>query len=246
MTSELEYPGAFKRPDQGPPVKRVQEWLCLHGLWIKIDGDFGPATQLAMKQYQAAEGLPSTGVLDPMTWDHLVAPLRAALAPIPPSGRTLGQLTVAWASQQLASKPREIPPNSGAFVRTYMKGHEGKDWPWCAGFATFCLEKAASALGVSLPIKTSFSCDELAWSAKAAGILLREPGAADRSRISPGSLFVVRKSPNDWSHTGIVVEAGAEAFRTIEGNTNDAGSANGDGVYQRVRKFGASDFILFH
>ena len=38
-----------------------------------------------------------------------------------------------------------------------------------------------------------------------------------------------------YQHTGIVAEVCGEAIRTIEGNSNDDGSANGERVVQRYR-----------
>ena len=41
-------PLAQGAPDQ-PNVRRVQEWLSLHGNGVLIDGDFGPATERAAR-----------------------------------------------------------------------------------------------------------------------------------------------------------------------------------------------------
>jgi hypothetical protein len=247
MAPELEYPGEMKRGSVGPSAKKVQEWLSLHGFHLKIDSDFGAATESAVRQFQGAQGLQVDGVVGPATFDRLTSPMRSALAPIAVNGRTLGGMVAAWARQQLASVPREVGgPNRGPWVRLYMKGHDGEEFLWCAGFACFCLEKAVESLGVAPPIKSSDSCDELAGAARTAGILLENPAPADRGRITAGSLFLVRKTPTDWVHTGIVVEPGPEAFQTIEGNTNDDGSSNGDGAYKRTRAFGRGniDFVL--
>lgn len=40
--------------------------------WYGVDGDFGPATELAVRNYQASAGLPVTGVIDPATWAALL------------------------------------------------------------------------------------------------------------------------------------------------------------------------------
>ena len=41
-------------------------------------------------------------------------------------------------------------------------------------------------------------------------------------------------------HAGIVTSVGSTKFATIEGNTNNDGSANGDGVYARERSYNFS------
>jgi hypothetical protein len=35
-------------------VRRVQEWLCLHGFAVAIDNDFGDATEKAVKRFNGS------------------------------------------------------------------------------------------------------------------------------------------------------------------------------------------------
>jgi Putative peptidoglycan binding domain len=233
-----------RRGDKHGQVPLIQEWLCLQGGHVKIDGDFGPATEAAVKAFQTQLQLPATGVVDDPTFDHLVAPMRAALAPLASQGRSCGELAVACAQQHLHQHPREIGgQNKGPWVRLYMQGHQGTEWAWCAGFACFCLTQACQSLGMSLPIEPSFSCDSLAASAKKRGIFLPAPSAIDRTKITPGSFFLVRRSSTDWTHTGIVVQAEREIITTIEGNTNDDGSREGYEVCARTRGYADMDFV---
>jgi hypothetical protein len=64
-----------------------------------------------------------------------------------------------------------------------------------------------------------------------------------RDKAGPGSFFLVRNAPTDWTHTGIVVNASDETFKTIEGNTNDDGSREGYEVCARTRGYSNMDFI---
>jgi hypothetical protein len=125
-----------------------------------------------------------------------------------------------------------------------MDGNEGPDWPWCAGFAGFILKQACRALQTPPPFKTSVSCDVLAEEAQKKGIFLPEAEAKKRELITPGSLFLVRRTPTDWVHTGIVVKAGEAVFQAIEGNTNDEGSREGYEVCKRTRGYEKKDFII--
>jgi len=237
--NDLGLDKSLQRGDKDGQVKLIQEWLSLHGEHVGIDGDFGPATQSAVKDFQNKVGLPSTGIVDANTFEQLIAPMRAALQPIPANSRSLRDLVVAYAQQHLVQHPREVGgQNMGPWVRLYMNGKEGIPWAWCAGFVCFCLKKACETLGEQLPIRPSFSVDELATSAKQKGrfVAQNEAGA--------GSFFLVRKSPTDWTHIGIVVSTAAESFRTIEGNTNDDGSREGYEVCARSRAYGKTDFIL--
>jgi putative chitinase len=52
-------------------VERLQTILARRGYLIGIDGDFGPATELAVKSFQVLKSLPSSGVVDPATWAAL-------------------------------------------------------------------------------------------------------------------------------------------------------------------------------
>jgi hypothetical protein len=228
----------LKRGDGGGQVKLVQEWLSLHDERVAIDGDFGPATEAAVQAFQGRVSLPATGVVDQSTFSHLIAPMVKALQALPVAGRSLGELVVAYARQHLDQHPVEVGgQNKGPWVRLYMDGHEGDAWPWCAGFACFCLKQACGSLGRNLPVAPSFSVDELAASAKSKGCFV------GREEIGPGGLFLVRSTPTDWTHTGIVVATDTELFRTIEGNTNDDGSREGYEVCARRRGYQKMDFI---
>jgi peptidoglycan hydrolase-like protein with peptidoglycan-binding domain len=243
--NELELQAAVSRGDNGDDVRRVQEWLCLDGYAVKLDGDFGPATEAAVRSFQSDNGLAVDGVVSLDTFARLVAPMQAALRPIAVDGQSLGALVVAYAAQHLAQRPREVGgDNCGPWVRLYMAGHDGKEWCWCAGFACFCLKQAAAALGVPPPIASSFSCDTLGTAAKQAGTLLDGGDAATAARLAQGSFLLVRRpTGGGWHHTGIVTATQAEICSTIEGNSNDDGSRNGYEVVAHTRGYPNLDFI---
>jgi len=244
MMNDIELLKPSKRGDKGGQVRLIQEWLCLHGHHISIDNDFGPATETAVKEFQVRKELGASGVVDNDTFARLVAPMRAALEPIPRESQSLGELVVDYGQRHLQQHPREIGgQNKGPWVRLYMDGNEGTQWAWCAGFVCYLLKQAANTLGVSLPITPSFSCDALAASAKGKGRFLSESSGVTSGEISPGSVFLVRKTSTDWTHTGIVTRAEAEVVRTIEGNTNDDGSREGYEVCARTRGYAGKDFI---
>jgi hypothetical protein len=242
--SELDLLAETRRGDQGAAVKRVQEWLCLQDFGVKIDSSFGAATEAAVKAFQDSEGITVDGIVGSQTWSRLVAPMQAALAPIPAQGRGLGAMVVAYATQHLQQAAREVGgDNCGPWVRLYMDGHEGRQWRWCAGFACFCVRQACDALDVNVPITTSFSCDLLVARNEHSGLFLDGDAADIARRVTPGCLFVVRHDSGDWTHTGIVSRVDLESFGTIEGNSNDEGSPNGYEVVARTRAFIERDFI---
>lgn len=254
IREELQFPGSLRRGARSKRVRFVQECLALDptiGTTLRIDGDFGPGTEAAIMRFQSAKGLTACGVVDADTHTALTLPFLRALAPIDPRGRSLGELAVAYAYQHLAEHPLEVGgQNKGPWVRLYMQGMESL---WCAAFVCFLINQAADTLGVDPPVETTFSCDVLAARGRAAGIFLSEQDLADeparRASITPGSIFLSRRVPGDWTHTGLITnaslhEAGdAEFFDTIEGNTNDDGHRDGYEVCARIRGFTSRDFI---
>ena len=56
----------LKRGSRGALVKELQEFLG-----ITADGDFGPGTERAVKDWQGKNGLVSDGIVGPKTWDEM-------------------------------------------------------------------------------------------------------------------------------------------------------------------------------
>ncbi len=240
--SELKLDRSYRLGSRGKKVKWIQEWLSLNGIGVVPDGDFGPATDLAVKVFQERHDLAPSGVVGRETYALLIAPMRFVLEPISPR-RSLRATVVAYARRHLRKRPLEIGgQNRGPWVRLYMNGNEGTEWAWCAGFACFVLQQACDTLGVRMPIVPSFSCDSLAASAKKNDRFLSER-RLDRSLVKPGMLFLNRRTATDWTHTGIVVKATDKVFMTVEGNTNGEGGREGYEVCQRIRGYRKKDFI---
>jgi len=245
--SDVELDRVYKRGDQGPKVKLIQEWLSLQGVKVKLDGDFGPATEGAVKAFQQQSGLAQDGVVGPITFATLIQPMTDAMQTLPIGDGDLGGVIVLYARRHLQSHPHEVGgENMGPWVRMYMRGMEGPAARWCAGFVCAVIQQACETVGAPLPVQPSFSCDDLATGAKQRGIFLAGGTGLDHSPLTPGSLFLNRRTPTDWFHTGIVTQVDNESFQTIEGNTNEGGSAEGFEVCQRVRAYGARDFVLIH
>ncbi len=242
---DLQLDARKKVGSKGVTVKLIQGWLCYHGFKVVVDGGYGKATAAQVRHFQRAKGLRPTGVVDDATWRALIRPMLMALSPIA-GNRPLGPLVVAYARQHLAQHPiEEGGQNAGPWVRLYTQGREGDTFPWCAGFSTFCLSQACETLGVAMPIPRTLSCDDMAR--HAGGRLLAQPPPSQRARITPGSFFLrlaAKGEPFKYGHTGIVVEADGDTFKSIEGNTNDDGSFEGYEVCARERGYPNIDFIV--
>jgi hypothetical protein len=108
----------------------------------------------------------------------------------------------------------------------YSPAVPGLEWsqgqPWCATFASWVAMQAACA---DLYPRTA-SCDVAAEWFKQHGRWSAYPALGAQ---------VFFGTPDDLTHTGIVVSFDDTFVRSVEGNTNDTGSAQGDGVYENQR-----------
>ncbi|UFH54606.1 peptidoglycan-binding protein [Spirosoma sp. KNUC1025] len=239
-------------------VRKIQSWLTLFSIInpaaataTGIDGDFGKATEKAVKNFQEVKGLTQTGIVDEETFSLLTAPMRNAFTK-QSTGPDLRQLIVNTAKNHLPSHPFELvinqQPNSGPWVRAYMDGNEGADWLWCMGFVQSIIDQAASAQGKDFRklMPQSYSCDTVGTTGLEKGILFRHTQIRNNpSLVKPGDIFLLQRSPNDWTHTGIITAVEDDLFETVEGNTNDGGSSNGNAVLKRMRNFRKSKLDVF-
>jgi len=99
-------------------------------------------------------------------------------------------------------------------------------WAWCAFFVMLCLEEK----GINIP--TSGSCVRF-W---------EKNEARQTEDIKVGYIVVWEKyedgQPTRKGHIGIVTEAGSNHFKSIEGNTNRQGHAEGEVVREQVHGYG--------
>lgn len=236
----------IKRGDKGKEVKLIQEWLNLHGIFVDIDGVFGPATETAVKRFQREHAhLGMDGVVDEQTMASLAWPLERAMKQVPPQ-TAVGLTIVEVARRHLYEHPREIGgPNAGPWVRAYCAGNDGPKWLWCAGFVCTVLEQAYKAHDQKPPFPQTYSCDAIAKMSSTKMVCVGGGEQAIDKKLRAGSIFLIRKSPTDWIHAGIVTRFGTgEIFETIEGNSNDEGSRNGHEVCARIRSYSQRiDFI---
>jgi len=123
---------------------------------------------------------------------------------------------------------REGPGNSGAVVDEILAtvGLEGSRAPWCAAWVVYVGDKAfgkqanpfpRSAWSPAFVVKPTWDRGKGAT-----------PGPADAFGIYFQSLRRV-------AHTGLIERIEGKMAVTIEGNTNDNGSRDGDGVYRKRR-----------
>lgn len=133
IRDEVVFAGTLDTGSRGIAVKRVQEWLNLHGFGLVTDADYGPITADAVIRFQVHAGLPGNGVVDAATFSRLVQPMVAVLNRNIQSAPTLNEAVLDFARAHLEQHPREMGgQNRGPWVRLYMRGQDGPPWAWCA------------------------------------------------------------------------------------------------------------------
>ncbi|MFC2107549.1 peptidoglycan-binding protein [Bacteroidota bacterium] len=245
--NELKLSQAIKLGDTGPDVSKIQEWLNLQynskntpATAIKIDGIYGPQTQNAILEFQENNNLRQTGIVDTTTFFLLSKPLYDAFNYKPVNTENISELIVMFARKHLKCRPRELNKrNNGPWVRSYMNGNEGQNYPWCMGFAQTILDQAYSCINKKFTevIPKSISCTEVGnYGLKNNKLIRNTEIKSNLHKIKPGSLILKSISKNQWSHTGIIISINQQKIETIEGNTNKDGSSEGYTVCQHKRK----------
>jgi peptidoglycan hydrolase-like protein with peptidoglycan-binding domain len=239
-------------------VEKIQSWLNLFamqnpnaGTATGIDGDFGPATEKAVMNFQKTKNLSQTGIVDQVLFDLLTSPMKKAFEGNV-TGNNLREFVVNLAKNHLVNHPLELvidqQSNMGPWVRAYMDGHEGTPWFWCMGFVQMIIDQAASLQGKNFKtlMPLTYSCDTVGTTGLQKKILTRFQTARNNpSLIKAGDIFLLQKSSNDWIHTGIVTAIHGDVIETIEGNTNSGGSHNGNAVMNRIRNYKQSKLDFF-
>lgn len=214
----------------------------------------------AVATFQAAKGLGADGKLGPNT---LAAMRTAAPKPDPADCGSLGNKNsvskaasalILTAFAEADKKVREVGKNAGPDVERYQKAVGlSKGSPWCAAFVSWCY--MASKRLTKAPGWCSGSAVSLYQTAGRSKTAVRvTPLDADfQSKVKPGMIWsraqdaeaasAARKGVWCQGHTGIVVQTHALGFDTVEGNTNAAGSREGDGVYRKTHKWADADII---
>jgi hypothetical protein len=112
----LGYP-TLRRGARGDLVVWAQQHLVSAGFPVKVDGGLGTNTRAALLRFQAAKGVPQTGMVDASTWPALLHYAATAVAwgrKAGSSARTAGAATAGSASRpasaSIPARAREIPP----------------------------------------------------------------------------------------------------------------------------------------
>ncbi len=195
----------------------------------------------AVATFQSAKGLTADGKLGPGTFAKMVPP-----APAKPIEGAAGAL-VESCHVELRKGVKEVGgANCGPDVEKYQKSvGVAKGGPWCAAFVAWNI---MNSRGLQKPPSWCSGSVATQWhqASKRVGpegrTTPQEPGF--QKKVQPGWIWCRAKDPvgakecrsGTWvqGHTGVVVKVDEKGWTTIEGNTNAAGSRDGDGVYLKT------------
>lgn len=136
---------------------------------------------------------------------------------------------------------RESGRNSGATIRKYQEATnlDERGFAWCAAFVDWCimewLTDAEAVKWLGLKVRTPEE-----WRPKTALAWGFLNWAKDRPNTTEVLMPSAKAQAGDivmftFSHVGIVISDNGRTIQTVEGNTNEEGSREGDGVYYRTR-----------
>lgn len=235
----MQYPGSPIKigSKNGEAVKAIKEQLNIRGYGTLDENNpiFGSATDTMVRYFQKNKLLLVDGVVGELTWERLFDEPVGNV----PNAHVIREAAIQIAETQLAVRER-TGKNDGEEVESYLKAVGlGKGYAWCAAFVYWCYEKAAAALGVPNPL------------VKTGGVLkhlqLTKGTKVKANKLTPqrGDIFFMNFG-NGSGHEGMVTKVVGNKVFTIEGNTNDGGSREGDGVYNRSRTISSiEEFVRY-
>lgn len=116
--------------------------------------------------------------------------------------------------------------NDGQRVEEYLRTvNMPKGNAWCAAFVKWCLQQCDIPNNVTAWAPTAANPKNIVYKH---GSFLKQ--------YEPGDVFTIYSYKlNRVAHTGFVHRIDGNSVTTVEGNTNNNGSREGDGVYIRTR-----------
>ncbi len=119
--------------------------------------------------------------------------------------------------------------NDGVKVEEYLRTTGlGKGYPWCAAFVYWNFIQLGYTVDIEYPAWTpSYFTEER---------VIYTRGEGFKCQPMPGDVIgIYFRSKGRIAHVGFIYEITDKYYITIEGNTNSAGSREGDGVMKKYR-----------
>lgn len=145
---------------------------------------------------------------------------------------------------------KEVPKgsNKGPEVSKYLQSVGlGPGLPWCAAFVYYIFDQLAKQLGTTNPLpKTGGVMNHWGKAGQDTKITI-DQARSNPNLVRPGQVFIMTRPGKGLGHTGIIVSVDPQkkTMTTIEGNTNDQLSGEGDRVGTNVRKLDQGTLVGF-
>jgi len=156
-----------------------------------------------------------------------------------PDPSTAGEVFAGVLAGNKNSKEEPKGSNTGSMVNQYLSSVGLKPGlPWCAAFVYYIFDQVTRRLHVKNQLPKTGGVMNM-WNSSDPALRISIAGAkANPSLIKPGQIFIMSRPGKGLGHTGIVigVDVNKREFLTIEGNTNDQQSGEGDRVGINRRK----------
>lgn len=196
------------------------------------DGQFGPYTENAVRRFQKENGLVVDGCVGPITW--------AALMPKYAAAESLRRSTTNPAIYMFLNVCRKYigmreddGPNRSKLIDAWVRelGLEPSDrLSWCLIAIQHHVKETCDILSIKdlLVPNTAGVMD----------LFNRVPNAWKFGPMDgiAGDLMVMDFG-SGHGHIGVIQEYHGGVYETLEWNTNDSGSREGDGGYEKKRKY---------
>jgi CHAP domain/Putative peptidoglycan binding domain len=238
----MKYPGRIIKEGESNTaiVKAIQKKLTeLNIGGLQGTGVYGVKTKNAVKLFQAmhmdqnGNPLEVDGQVGSVTWATLFGIDTIVVTDTAPN--VLLTEAVNAAVKQLGVMEEPPGSNKGPVVNQYLAS---VGLPpglfWCAAFVYWCFDKASLTLNKKNPlVKTGHVMTH--WNKTTGKKITTDEAMNKPSLIKPGHIFIMNTGGSS-GHTGIVEKVEGGFVHTIEGNSNNAGSRNGIGVFRLQRK----------
>lgn len=156
-----------------------------------------------------------------------------------PDPSTAGEVFAGVLAGNKNAKEEPKGSNTGSMVNQYLSSVGLKPGlPWCAAFVYYIFDQVTKRLRVKNQLPKTGGVMNM-WNSSDSALRISIADAkANPALIKPGQIFIMSRPGKGLGHTGIVigVDLNKREFISIEGNTNDQQSGEGDRVGVNRRK----------
>lgn len=165
-----------------------------------------------------------------------------------PDPNTSGEVFAGVIAGNKDAKEEPKGANAGRMVNQYLASVGLKPGlPWCAAFVYYIFDQATRRLNVKNQLPKTGGVMNM-WNSADKDLKIQiNQAKANPALIRPGQIFIMTRPGKGLGHTGIVigVDVNRREIITVEGNTNDQQSGEGDRVGINRRKIDSGNLVGF-